>query len=141
MCGMKTIVLAVVCGAVLMGASVEDDVRKAEKDWAAAVVARDFGALERIYSDQLIYAHSTGRVETKAQYLDRLKSGTQQYEKIEFQNTTIHTYGDSAAALSHVHISGKSNGQPFDDRLIMLHLWVKAKGAWRLAAHQTTKMP
>lgn len=126
--------------AVVHAAGPEEEIRKAEKDWAAAVTSRDFAALQRIYADQLIYAHSSGAVESKEQYLDRLKSGAQQYDSIEYQDIMIRTYGDSAAAHSHVHIMGKSSGRPFDDRLMMLHLWVKSKGAWRLAAHQTTKL-
>jgi hypothetical protein len=31
-------------------------------------------------------------------------------------------------------------GTPFNDHLKMLHVWVKQGRAWRLAAHQTTKL-
>src|SRR5262249_29733218 len=116
---MRRTIFLLAC-ALLAAASPEDDIRKAEKDWAAAVTSRDFPALQRIYADQLIYAHSTGAVESKQQYLERLKTGAQQYDQIEFQDTIIRGYGDSAVAHSHVHITGKSDGRPFDDRLMML---------------------
>jgi hypothetical protein len=35
---------------------------------------------------------------------------------------------------------GMSNGAPFNDRLMMMHVWVKAGGHWQLTAHQTTKL-
>jgi hypothetical protein len=50
-------------------------------------------------------------------------------------------HGDAAVAHSIVNMKGVSNGKPFDDHLMMLHVWVKQAGAWQLAAHQTTKLP
>ena len=122
-------------------AATEDEISKAEKGWAAAVTSRDYAALERILGDQLVYAHSTGNIENKSEYMARLRSGAQRYETIEHQSTTIRIYGDSAVAHSKARIAGKSNGNPFDDRLMVMHFWVKQGGTWRLVAHQTTKLP
>ena len=121
-------------------ATTEEDIRKAEKAWSAAVTATDFAALDRILGDQLIYAHSTGAIESKSEYLGRLRSGAQKYDTIEHQSTTIRIYGDSAVAHSRARMAGKSNGNPFDDRLMMMHFWVKQGGSWRLVAHQTTRL-
>jgi len=30
---------------------------------------------------------------------------------------------------------------PFNDHVMMMHVWVKQGGSWHLAAHQTTKVP
>ncbi len=61
--------------AVLAMAAPDDEIRAAEKSWRQALVARDVGALEKLYTADLIYAHSTGKVESKKEYLDRLASG------------------------------------------------------------------
>jgi len=91
-------------------------------------------------ADQLIYAHSTGVIETKSEYMARLRRGTQKYDRIEHQNLTVKTYGDAAVAHSKVRMTGTSDTRAFDDRLMMMHLWVKQGGRWQLAAHQTTKL-
>jgi ketosteroid isomerase-like protein len=118
----------------------EDEIRSAEKSWSAAVCSRDYAALDRIFHDQLIYAHSTGAIESKADYTARLKSGVQRYDAIDHKKMTIRVYGNSAVAHSIVQMTGESNGKPFNDQLMMIHFWVKQGGQWQLAAHQTTKL-
>jgi len=122
-------------------AAQQEEVHKAEKSWAAAVVARDLAALEHIFHDQLIYAHSSGAVESKGEYIARLRTGAQKYDAIEFQDINLRMHGDAAIVHAHVRMKGQSNNRPFDNRLMMLHLWVKQGGSWHLAAHQTTELP
>ena len=129
---------AVLAGALAAG--VEDDIRGAEKGWVAAVVAKDAAALDRILGAQLIYAHSTGVIENKAQYLGRLRSGAQKYESITHESLTVKVYGNSAVAHAKVRMTGASDKRRFDDRLMMMHFWVKTGAAWQLVAHQTTKL-
>ncbi len=123
-----------------LGASPEDEVLAAEKRWAAAVIARDFPALEKILSDELIYAHSTGAIETKSEYLGKLRAGTQKYDVIEHHKSIVKTHADAAVAHSIVTMKGNSAGEPFDNKLMMIHMWVQGPGGWRLVAHQTTRL-
>jgi ketosteroid isomerase-like protein len=135
-----TTVLLAACLPAL-AAPAEDEIRATEKEWSAAVVAQDFAKLDRFLNANLIYAHSTGAVESKEAYLKRLHSGAQKYDAIEYEKTVVHVYGDTAVAHSHLTMRGMSNGAPFNDRLMMMHVWVKTDGHWQLAAHQTTKLP
>lgn len=133
--------LILACLLLLTASAADDDVRAAEKSWSAALVSRDAAALEKIYTPQLIYAHSTGKVETKAQYMERLKGGKQRYDSVTFESTQIVRYGESAVSHSIARMTGRNDSGPFDDHLMIIHMWVKQGGAWRLAAHQTTKIP
>jgi ketosteroid isomerase-like protein len=140
---MKTASLALIFFAAISGlraADPETEIRDAEKAWAKAVVARDWAAVDKILGDKLIYAHATGGIESKKQYLDRVRSGAQKYDTIHRESTQVVLYGDSAVTHSIVRMAGATNGAPFDDHVMMLHVWVKQGGAWRLAAHQTTKL-
>lgn len=133
------IVLAAV--PVLRAAGPEAAVRDAEKAWAAAVVARDFQALDRIYGDNLIYAHATGAIQSKQQYMARLRSGAQKYDSITYESTRVVPYGDCAVTHSILRMTGTTDGKPFNDHVMALHVWEKQGSAWRLVAHQTTKLP
>src|SRR5437762_2980936 len=73
----------------LRAADPEAPVRDAEKAWANAVMARDFIALDKILGDKLIYAHATGAIESKEQYLKRLRSGAQKYDSITQESIRI----------------------------------------------------
>ncbi len=119
----------------------ELEVRNAEKAWTNAVTSRDFASLEKILGGKLIYAHSTGAIQSKEQYLARLRSGAQKYDKIEFESMRIVPYGSSAVSHSIIRMTGTSDGKPFNDRVMMLDVWERQDDAWRLAAHQTTKLP
>lgn len=120
--------------------SADDEIVAAEKAWAKAVMALDYAALDALYSDELIYAHSTGIVETKQQYLDKLKQGTQKYALIDHEKVTTKTFGDSAIAHATVRMKGSSAMGPFDNRLMLMHVWVREGGKWRMVAHQTTRL-
>jgi ketosteroid isomerase-like protein len=121
--------------------AVEDEIRAADQRWAAAVKNRDTAALEKMYTSGLIYAHASGVVEDKAKYIGRLKSGKQKYDAVQIETTRIVPYGDSAVSHSVVRTIGVNDNGPFNDHVMMMHVWVKRGGEWHLAAHQTTKIP
>ncbi len=118
----------------------EDAIRKVEKAWAAAVVANDFKTMDGLLSPDLIYAHSTGAIETKAEYVGKIRSHEYNYKAIDHDSITVKMHGDSAVAHSKVRMRGVNKSGPFDNQLMMLHLWVKQGGRWVLAAHQTTRL-
>lgn len=129
-----------VSGVAVMAAGPEDAVIAAEKKWAAAVTGNDLETVDSVLHDKLIYAHSTGVTETKAEYMGKLKAGTQVYDVIAHEKTTVRVHGAAAAAHSIVVMKGSTKGTPFDNRLMMMHLWILEDGQWKLAAHQTTRL-
>ena len=122
-------------------AQAEGEIRQSEKAWASAVTGGDHAALDGMLADQLIYAHASGVVENKKEYAGSLRSGARKYDRVEHQSLTVRMYGAAAVAHANMRMAGATKGQAFDDRVMMLHLWVKQAGAWRLAAHQTTRLP
>ena len=76
----------------------------------------------------LIYAHSTGAIEDKAKYLGNMKSGTQRYAGIEPQTPTVRMHGDSALTHTIVRMHGVNASGPFDNKVMMIHMWVKSAG-------------
>jgi ketosteroid isomerase-like protein len=139
---MRTILLSLVLCLSLFAASPdEQQVLDAEKAWATAVVKKDFAKLEGMLTADLIYAHSTGNIDDKSTYLGKMKTGKQKYDGIEHASTTVHIYGgDAAVAHSKVRMHGTNADGPFDDRLMMIHMWVKQGNQWKLAGHQTTRL-
>ena len=127
--------------ALVAAAAPPDEIRAAEKAWSEAVVKSDTAALESIYAGHLIYAHSTGVVQTKQDNLGQLRSGARKYKEFSQEPIRVEVYPDAAVAHYLAHSVGSVDGKPFDDHVMVLHLWVKEGGKWRLAAHQTTKVP
>jgi len=136
----RTLILACLALPLAVGGELEDQVLAAEKGWAKSVVALDFSELDQIYHDDLIYAHSTGIIETKAEYMAKLRTGKQKYDAITHHKTIVRAQGDAAVAHSIVTMTGTNPAGPFDNKLMAIHAWFKHGGKWRLIAHQTTEI-
>lgn len=134
-----TILLTSMCAAA--AAAVQDEAIQAEKAWAAAVTKRDFTALDGLLASDLIYTHSSSVVEDKKTYFGRLKSGVQRYDALDHEAITAKAYGDTVILHYRIRMQGVSDGSAFDTRAVVTHVWVKQGGAWRLAAHQATRLP
>ena len=120
--------------------SADNDVRKAEEAWAAAVKASNASALEKLLANDLVYTHSTGNVDTKADYLSKMKAGTQKYTDLQYSGMKVRSWnGDTAVVNSQLRMIGATNGTPFDNTVYVIHVWVKQGGSWKLVAHQTTR--
>ncbi len=103
-------------------------------------MARDVKALAQIVTDDLIYAHSTGIIDSKQTYLAKIGEGRQVYTKVEHQKIETRLHGTAAVTHAIMRMTGTNQAGPFDDKVMMMHVWVKKGGAWMLAAHQTTRI-
>lgn len=140
-CMLRSSILAVFAFVAIQAAHHNHDaLQKAEKAWAQAVAKQDLKSVGGMLSDKLIYAHSTGIVESKDEYLGKMKSGSQKYTAITHEGMKIVEHGDTAVVHSTVRMQGSTKGEPFDNKLMMIHVWVKEGGNWKLAAHQTTRL-
>jgi uncharacterized protein (TIGR02246 family) len=117
-----------------------DAVRQAEHSWAQAAIRGDAAALDKILSDDLTHTHGGGRTETKTQFLEAIKSGAQKYEAIDYGQIDVRVYGNTAIVTSEPNIRTVNSGQPSSSHSRFLHIYVKQQGAWRLVAHQSTRM-
>ena len=115
-----------------------DEVKQAEQKWIAAVKSQDAAAMEAILAKELVYTHSTGLVEDKSQYIAAVTSGNQKYDSIDYEAPAIQTYGSTAVLATKVVTAGSTKGQPSNNRLRLLHVWVEQGGKWRRVAPQTT---
>ena len=130
-----------VAGTTVALAAVEDEIKDADMQWAAAAKAGDAAKLDRLLSNDLIYTHATGVIDDKAAYIEKLKSKRQKYDGIIHSNVRVKVFGGDAAILTaRMRMHGTNQNGAFDDQLLLIHVWVKLNGSWQLAAHQTTKL-
>ncbi|MCX6622965.1 MAG: nuclear transport factor 2 family protein [Acidobacteria bacterium] len=143
-CRLSSVLLLALAGSASVSgapaADVERIVSDGEKAWAKAVVARDAAALDRLYGDRLLYVHSSGVRESKAVFVGRLKSGAQIYQVLEHEKLEVVPYGDMAVVHGILKVSGVAEGKNFGGRLMVLHVWHKENGHWRMVAHQSLKL-
>jgi ketosteroid isomerase-like protein len=114
----------------------EQAVLKVEQQWVDALIKADTAALEALYHDDLVYTHSSGVVDTKATYIDSIKSGKTKYESFDRSEIRVRLHGDAAIVTCRSVI--KVNNNTINVRYI--HIYVKQKGGWKMAAHQATRL-
>lgn len=138
----RTVITTLAAAAALGAQSKEaDEITKAEMAFADALKKNDFAALERLLSNDLVYTHSSGLVETKAEYIAKLKSGEQKYSTMDYSNIKARVYGGDAGVLNaRIAMTGATKNVPFNNTLLVIHIWIKQGGRWQLVAHQTTRM-
>lgn len=135
--------LGVLAGSVVLLAAdrgAEDAVKQAEQQLADAVTRNDFPALERILGDDLIYSHSNGRAETKAQFIGVLKSGEMKYESVQVRDVFVRLYGNTALVTGSPIMKTNYRGQASTADLKVLRVYMKRGGVWKLVAHQSARV-
>ena len=92
-------------------------------------------------TDDLTYTHSSGVTETKAEFLDGLKTGKYLYLVIEPAERKIRVHGDSAVVSGPCHIVIEPGGKRTELDLYFTELYVKEGGRWKMALWQSTRLP
>lgn len=125
-----------------MSEAIRAQIKQLEDQRYQAMCAKDLGVLERLLGEGLVYTHSYGGADTKAQYLDGIRSGKFEYRGIERPEEQIQVYGDSTAIVTgHVKIALVSNGQPKQLNSRFTNVWNKGAGGWQMVAWQSTSLP
>lgn len=133
--------LGLVLAALSVWAADQADVEKAERAWAAAVEKGDTAAMNKLYADDMVYCHSTGLAESKAEYMAKLKTGEQKYTKIDIKNLKVKVLKELAIVNANGKFLGATKGVPFDNNLAWTHIYVKRGGQWVMVSHQSARMP
>lgn len=72
------------------------DAIAAARNWASLVKSAETAELERLLNENYLHTHGTGKVETKTQFLEALRSGTRKYERCEMSDLRVILLGPGA---------------------------------------------
>jgi hypothetical protein len=119
----------------------ESDVLAADDRRFQAMVKQDWAALEAALADDLVYVHSTARVESKSEHVGNLKAGKPHYRGAAPRERTVRVRGDVAMVngVSAMHVESAGKEQRFTIRY--LAVYARAAGRWQMTAWQSTKVP
>ena len=107
-----------------------------------AMIAADKVTLENLSADDLSYGHSSGLVENKAQFVDQFVTGATVFlDNLTFANQTIRIAGDAAIVRHRLTSDTNNNKVPGKVDILILMVWQKQKGEWKLLARQAAKLP
>jgi hypothetical protein len=114
----------------------------ADDERTAAIKAGDRARLDAIFSDELRYSHSSGKVDSKASYIQSLTSHSTVYESFDYKERTFSVIAPGIATMvGRVVTHTLSGGKPGELDLNFLAVWREEKGKWRFLAWQSCKNP
>jgi ketosteroid isomerase-like protein len=119
----------------------KDEIRKLEDRRYKAMCDADAKALDELLADSLVYTHSYGGADSKASYLDGIRSKKWQYRKIERPKENIQVHGDCAIVTGQVRIELLSEGKPKTLNSAYTNVWIKGAKGWQMVAWQSTPLP
>jgi ketosteroid isomerase-like protein len=119
----------------------EGEALRAEEARYAAQMANDFAAMERLYGDDLVYIHSSTAVDTKASFIESMRSGAVRYRKMTRGDVQVRTYGSIAIVTGHGSFEVTARGQDLQLDLLFHAIWAKRNGQVQFVSWQATRLP
>ncbi len=131
------------CVAQTKQSDAAQDVMQVENERVQAIVHADAAALSRILADDLTYTHSTGRTQSKAEFIRDIQSGELTYVAAKHEDVNVRLYGDAAVLTGRSAMKVKSphtQNQTIDLDVRFLNIYAKRSGRWQQVAWQSTRI-
>jgi ketosteroid isomerase-like protein len=120
------------------GPSVEDQIKKIEKDRAAAVVKGDVATLEGATADDYVFVNAYGQLSDKATTMNNIKTGNIKITANEVSDMKVRVYGNTAVVTGKASTKGTIGGRDVKSPMMFTRVYVKKDGKWQSVAFQQT---
>jgi len=111
-----------------------------DKRWGA-MTGKDWKTLDGLLHGDLLYTHSSGVTDTKAVWMEAMKSGRTNYKTAKHSDRKVRVYGDNALVTGKARVEVDVNGQAKTLTLVYLDVWTKTPQGWKFVAWQSTPQP
>ena len=112
-----------------------------DKQRMDAMVAQDVATLERLIADDLVYTHSSARIDTKQSLIGNMKSGRTVYTGLEASDVVAQDLGDAVVLTGVARVNVSSNGNPVSFGIRFVNVYANRGGEWKMVTWQSTKTP
>ena len=122
-------------------ADLGDQIIALDKERMAAMTAQDMAKLDELIADDLIYTHSSSRLDTKQSLLDNMKTGATVYKKANPSGVQAQVLGDAVVLTGSADLEVHANGAPLVFSVRFTDVYARRDGRWQMVAWQSTKLP
>ena len=116
----------------------EGAVSAAVESLRKAMAESDQASLSKLTEEQLLYSHSSGRVENKAEFIATLVGQKSGFSAISLSDQTVNVVEDIALVRHKFVGTRKGDGNKMN--LAVLTVWRERGGQWKLLARQAAKV-
>jgi ketosteroid isomerase-like protein len=106
-----------------------------------AMCQKDIATLDTLLSDDLVYTHSSARLDTKQSLINGMESGTTVYTAVEPADVKAQDLGDAVVLTGTARFSVLSNGNPINFGVRFTDVYANQNGRWQMVAWQSTRLP
>jgi hypothetical protein len=106
----------------------------------SAMAAKDIAVLNRLLSDDLIYTHSSARLDTKRSLIGAMESGATVYTAVEPSEVVAQDLGNAVVLTGVAAISVTSGGKPNSFRVRFTDVYADKGGQWQMVTWQSTRL-
>src|SRR5205085_3815291 len=106
-----------------------------------AMAQKDIATLNAVLSDDLVYTHSSARLDTNQSLSRAMESGTTVYTAVEPSDVKAQDLGDAVVLTGVARISVMSNGRPNSFGVRFTDVYVNKGGQWQMVTWQSTRLP
>ena len=106
-----------------------------------AMCQKDIPTLNALLADDLVYTHSSARLDTKKSLISGMESGTTVYMAIEPSDVKAQDCGDAVVLTGVARICVTTNGNPISFGVRFTDVYVNKGEQWQMVAWQSTRLP
>jgi ketosteroid isomerase-like protein len=112
-----------------------------DKKRMQAMAAKDIATLESILADDLVYTHSSARLDTKQSLIVGMTSGSTVYTSVEPSDVKAQDFGDTVVLTGVCQIKVTANGTPNAFGVRFTDVYARRNGRWQMVTWQSTRLP
>jgi hypothetical protein len=124
-----------------MSDHIKAEIKRLEDRRVQALIDGDYDALDKLLGDGLVYTHSNGQADTRAEYIAQCKKGVFKYLKVERPAENIQVYSDTAVVTGRVQMDVIVDGKPKLLNVRYTDVWIKGAKGWQMVVWQSTSIP
>ena len=106
-----------------------------------AMAKKDTATLESLLADDLIYTHSSARLDTKRSLIDAMVSGKTVYTGVEPSDVKAQDLGDTVVLTGVAQIKVTANGAANQFGVRFTDVYARRDGRWQMVTWQSTRLP
>jgi ketosteroid isomerase-like protein len=112
-----------------------------DKQRMSAMAQKDIAKLNELIADDLVYTHSSARLDTKGSLIGAMEAGRTVYTAVVPSDVKAQDFGDTVVLTGSARISVNSGGNAMSFGVRFTDVWVNKGGKWQMAAWQSTRTP
>src|ERR1700686_2185722 len=121
--------------------SIEAELLALDQARFVAMVNNDFGKLNELLDDDLVWTHASASSDGKEGFLERLRSGSTRYIEIERSGEQVRVFGESAIVTGIASMRAIVGGTDRALRNRYVNVWICKAGIWKMVQWQSTAVP